>query len=328
MTGRWSVRTAVRARLSGIPPKRATKLIGYFTQSVAPLTKTDALAVTVPSNPAIVDTARINPDDGTQSHVLRHANSSATTTDQTHIAVDLGARGTYTYDDADPALQYSGAWSHVGAEQSYTGGDYKHTESFSNTTGDSVTIPFTGTAIRWISSKDTNHGIADVYLDGTKVASVDGYGASKATQQIFYAASGLSDGPHTLKIVVTGQKNPASTGYVVVPPSIHPDSGRPYAWIEAPIAQPPQWLVDLVRQPTPVLQSTVRRRRKVGGTSIADAFTTSKTWAHILQPQGWRCIDPDGDGDGARWLHPAATSACSATVRHGCLFIYSPGLWT
>jgi Bifunctional DNA primase/polymerase, N-terminal len=156
------------------------------------------------------------------------------------------------------------------------------------------------------------------------VASVDGYGASKATQQIFYAASGLSDGPHTLKIVVTGQKNPASTGYVVVPPSIHPDSGRPYAWIEAPIAQPPQWLVDLVRQPTPVLQSTVRRRRKVGGTSIADAFTTSKTWAHILQPQGWRCIDPDGDGDGARWLHPAATSACSATVRHGCLFIYSP----
>ena len=192
------------------------KLIGYFTQSVAPLTKTDALAVTVPSNPAIVDTARINPDDGTQFHVLRHANSSATTTDQTHIAVDLGARGTYTYDDADPALQYSGAWSHVGAEQSYTGGDYKHTESFSNTTGDSVTMPFTGTAIRWISSKDTNHGIADVYLDGTKVASVDGYGASKATQQIFYAASGLSDGPHTLKIVVTGQKNSAATGTFVV----------------------------------------------------------------------------------------------------------------
>src|SRR5665811_2286255 len=82
------------------------KLIGYFTQSVAPLTKTDALAVTVPSNPAIVDTARINPDDGTQFHVLRHANSSATTTDQTHIAVDLGARGTYNYDDSDPALQY------------------------------------------------------------------------------------------------------------------------------------------------------------------------------------------------------------------------------
>jgi len=48
------------------------------------------------------------------------------------------------------------------------------------------------------------------------VASVDGYGASKATQQIFYAASGLSDGPHTLKIVVTGQKNSAATGTFVV----------------------------------------------------------------------------------------------------------------
>jgi beta-galactosidase GanA len=205
------------------------KLIGYFTQSVAPLTKTDALAVTVPSNPAIVDTARINPDTHTQFHILRHSDATSTATDQTHIAVDLGARGTYTYDDADPALQYSGAWSHVGAEQSYTGGDYKHTESFSNTTGDSVTMPFTGTAIRWISSKDTNHGIADVYLDGTKVASVDGYGASKATQQIFYAASGLSDGPHTLKIVVTGQKNSAATGTFVVVDAVDvPPAGATY----------------------------------------------------------------------------------------------------
>jgi hypothetical protein len=27
--------------------------------------------------------------------------------------------------------------------------------------------------------------------------------------------------------------------------------------------------------------------------------------------------------DGARWLHQDATSDCSATVRHGCLFVYS-----
>lgn len=115
-----------------------------------------------------------------------------------------------------------------------------------------------------------------------------------------------------------------SSGYVVAPPSIHPASGRPYTWIEAPIAEPPQWLVDLTRPPRTATQSTARQNNRFGGTSIAEDFTASITWGQILQPHGWRCIDPDGDSDGARWLHPAATSEKSATVRHGCLFIYSP----
>ncbi|MDT4933447.1 MAG: hypothetical protein QOK11_1339, partial [Pseudonocardiales bacterium] len=188
------------------------KLIGYFTQSVAPLTKTDALAVGKPTSPAIVDTARINPDTRTQFHTLRHSNATSTATDATHISLDLGARSTYTYDDADPALQYTGSWSHVGPEAGFTSGEYHQTESFSSTAGDSVTVPFTGTGVRWIASTAGNHGIADVYLDGAKVATVDGYSASTVNQQIQYAASNLSDSAHTLKIVATGQKNAASSG--------------------------------------------------------------------------------------------------------------------
>src|SRR5439155_26956 len=49
------------------------KRIGYFTQAVAPLAKTDGLAAFPADAPSVVDTARINPDDGTQFHVLRHA---------------------------------------------------------------------------------------------------------------------------------------------------------------------------------------------------------------------------------------------------------------
>ena len=191
------------------------KLIGYFVQSVEPLTKTDALAVAPPTTPAIIDTARINPDDGTQFHVLRHANSSSTSTDSTHIAIDFAARSTYTYDDADAALQYAGAWSHVGPEVGYTSGEYQKTESFSSTADDSVTVPFTGTSIRWIASKAGNHGIADVYLDGVQVATVDGYSSSTVNQQVQYSKTGLTDGSHTLKIVVTGEKNPASSGTFV-----------------------------------------------------------------------------------------------------------------
>lgn len=205
------------------------KLIGYFTQSVAPLTKTDALAVVKPSSSAIVDTARINPDTHTQFHILRHANATSTSTDSTHIALDLGARSTYTYDDADSALQYTGAWSHVGPEVGYTNGEYHQTESFSNTAGDSVTIPFTGTSVRWIASTAGNHGIADVYLDGAKVATVDGYSADPANEQIEYAASNLTNAAHTLKIVVTGQKNPASAGTFVSVDAIDvPPAGGTY----------------------------------------------------------------------------------------------------
>ncbi len=191
------------------------KLIGYFTQSVAPLTKTVPFPSAAVDSPSIVDTARVNPDDGTQFHVLRHANASATTTDSAHIALALGGKGGYTYDDPATALQYTGSWSHVGAEQSYTSVDYQRTESFSNTTGDSVTVPFTGTTVRYIAPKAANHGLADVYLDGAKVATVDGYSGTTIGQQVLYQATGLADGAHTLRIVVTGQRDASASGTYV-----------------------------------------------------------------------------------------------------------------
>lgn len=116
-------------------------------------------------------------------------------------------------------------------------------------------------------------------------------------------------------------------GYVVAPPSIHPDTGGRYTWVdEAPIADPPPWLTELLAQPPPVLNIGTKGAKgtKLGGTSVADAFTETSSWTEILEPHGWRCTSPDPDADGAVWLHPAATSACSASVRHGCLFVWSP----
>lgn len=122
-----------------------------------------------------------------------------------------------------------------------------------------------------------------------------------------------------------------SAGYTVVPPSIHPDTGRPYRWgNREPIAEPPEWLVDLIRPPIPapttaqIAHSTHKGRfRGLFSPSVADTFCAATSWAQILEPHDWRCLDPDGDADGARWLHPAATSPCSATIRYGCLFVYS-----
>jgi hypothetical protein len=120
-----------------------------------------------------------------------------------------------------------------------------------------------------------------------------------------------------------------STGYVVLPPSIHPSTGKPYRRIEGPVAAPPDWLIGLLRSepPAPTLRTSQQDRsvrRQYFGGSIADNFCASTTWSEILEPHGWTCLDRDVDTDGARWRHPSATAAQSATIRYGDLFVYSP----
>ncbi|HET8979830.1 MAG TPA: beta-galactosidase [Solirubrobacteraceae bacterium] len=190
------------------------KLLGDFLQSQPSLAKTQPVAAPASSNPAVTVTARANPDDKTQFIYLRQSNASSTANASTHLALNTDPSFGYTYDDTDAALSYTGNWSHV-SNQSYTGGDYKNTESFSNVTGDSMSVSFTGTAVQYIAPTASNHGIADVYLDGTKVATVDGYSAGTNFQKVLYSASGLANTTHTLKIVVTGQKNAASGGTYV-----------------------------------------------------------------------------------------------------------------
>jgi beta-galactosidase GanA len=188
---------------------------GYFVTSIAPLAKTDPVGSAPTTDPAVQATARTNPDDNTHFYVLRHRDSTSTATNSTHLAIDLGARGNFSYDDPDPALVYTGNWTHA-ANQSFTGGDYRNTESFSSVAGDSVSVSFTGPSVRWVSSLDSNHGIADVFLDGVKVSTVDTYGSPKAFGQVLYRADNLPAGQHTLTITATGTRNPSSAGTFVV----------------------------------------------------------------------------------------------------------------
>jgi beta-galactosidase GanA len=190
------------------------KLIGDFIGAVPSLTKTVPVTAPALANSGVVAAARANPDDGTQFVYLRQSDATSTSTVSTHMALNTDQTGSYTDDDTSPNLAYSGSWSHV-SDQPYTGGDYQNTESFSDTTGDSVSVTFTGTAVQWIAATANNHGIADVSLDGKQVATVDGYSPATNFQQVEYSASGLADTTHTLTITVSGQKNPASGGTYV-----------------------------------------------------------------------------------------------------------------
>jgi beta-galactosidase GanA len=121
-----------------------------------------------------------------------------------------------TYDDTDPALQYSGSdWTHLNSSNAGTGADYDTTESQASAAGDSVTVSFHGTAVRWVGSLLPDGGITNVYLDGHLAATVDGYAATRRSQHTMWSAYGLTDGTHTVRLVNTGTANPASSGTVL-----------------------------------------------------------------------------------------------------------------
>lgn len=113
--------------------------------------------------------------------------------------------------------------------------------------------------------------------------------------------------------------------YTILPPSPHPDTGRPYQWIdgrgpETPPAPLPQLLVDLLTTTQPA--EPPPPPRPPDPDSIADWYSATHTWTELLTRHGWRLVGGDGNTDRSRWRHPTATSAFSATIRHGCLFVY------
>jgi beta-galactosidase GanA len=208
------------------------KLINDFETSVAPLAQTETAAAPTTSNDAVATMARVNPSDGTEFFYVRQADATSTATVSSQLDnVNLDEAAGYTYDDVNPALQYSGTWTHANASNSnYTSGDYDQTESWSTQTGASLTLDFTGTAVQWIGPKNTNGGIADVYLDGTLAAAVDTYSpGGKLFQQVLFSKTGLAAGSHTLEIVVTGQQDAASSSDTVVIDAINVPSAAQQA---------------------------------------------------------------------------------------------------
>lgn len=118
------------------------------------------------------------------------------------------AAGWTRVNDTDGAATYSNC--------SYTTtatGYYNNDAHYSKIAGSYAQYTFTGTGIRWIGKKDTDHGKADVYLDGALDQTVDTYASSAQIQSICYEKTGLASGSHTLKVVVRSDKNGSATDY-------------------------------------------------------------------------------------------------------------------
>ncbi len=106
------------------------------------------------------------------------------------------------------------------AAVSYQGNWFPNAGSF-NSAGSAVLamdansqakFTFTGTSVSWIGFSDPWSGIAQVYLDGALVATVDSYSATQTAQKVQYTAANLANATHTLTIVVTGTQASSSGG--------------------------------------------------------------------------------------------------------------------
>jgi len=114
----------------------------------------------------------------------------------------------YRIEQNNSAVVYSGGTWFANTTAPCSGGSC----ALAMDTNARATVTFTGTGIKWIAYRDQWSGKAQVYVDGALKATVDTYANPAQGQATLYTASGLTEGIHTLAIVVLGSHDRASGG--------------------------------------------------------------------------------------------------------------------
>ncbi|MDP9352305.1 MAG: M4 family metallopeptidase [Chloroflexota bacterium] len=107
----------------------------------------------------------------------------------------------------DGKVAYTGKWNRAKLSGAY-GGYVSHASRSDRR----ATFTFTGRDVAWVSTKGTNRGMAEVWVDGVKAATVDLYASSLGTRGVVFTQSWATSGSHTMEIRVLGARNTASTG--------------------------------------------------------------------------------------------------------------------
>ena len=138
------------------------------------------------------------------------AGAADTATTATTVTVDDSVQGS----GRDQFDYHGSGWGHASGEGA-PANPYEGTNSWTETTGDSVDFAFTGTQLTFHAITDPGHGIAAVSVDGGTPVDVDLYSASRTGDAPVWTSPTLPDGPHTFTFTSTGRKNAASSGTAV-----------------------------------------------------------------------------------------------------------------
>ncbi|MFB7141772.1 S8 family serine peptidase [Gottfriedia sp. NPDC056225] len=109
-----------------------------------------------------------------------------------------------TYDVESSAITYNGGWM-----PSFNPKKPNEMAAMINSVGD-ASFSFVGYSVEWQGFKDSSQGIADVYIDGKKVASPSLYSSTLKSNQSLLKYDFTNYGTHSIKIVWTGKNDPAA----------------------------------------------------------------------------------------------------------------------
>ncbi|WWD03616.1 hypothetical protein V865_001671 [Kwoniella europaea PYCC6329] len=128
---------------------------------------------------------------------------------------------TTTLDDSASGITYDASWS----TDTVDAMNYNSTIHLTGQAGASMIIPFNGTSIQVFAGINVDHDEYSVSIDGCAERTFNASHFERLTQVSHYSASGLSEGPHTLKITNTGKINSPIVGfdYAIVNSTVNPN---------------------------------------------------------------------------------------------------------
>ena len=99
----------------------------------------------------------------------------------------------------------------VDSNVAYSEGAVKYTGD----AGQRATFRFTGRNIAFVTTRYAQAGRAEIWLDGTKVATVDLYSASDSLRKLVYSRAVTPGVTHTIEVRVTGTRNASATDTLI-----------------------------------------------------------------------------------------------------------------
>jgi methionine-rich copper-binding protein CopC len=159
--------------------------------------------VALPSGTATTITRSLTPGDTSYQFRVRAQDQAGNWSSWTS-----GAKfGVGAYQESDAAINYVGLWTTQTDSAAY-GGALRYANGLGT---EKATFVFTGSGIGWVSGTNQSRGQADVYLDGTKVATIDLYSASGKSRVLVFSKGGLNPlATHTLEVRALGTRNAAA----------------------------------------------------------------------------------------------------------------------
>ncbi len=114
------------------------------------------------------------------------------------------------HQESSAALEYAGSWGDEAAPESF-GGAVKRAD----TLGSSAVLKFTGRDVAFVTTRGPDRGKAEIWLDGSPVATIDLYAASTQYRVVAFTRSISPTFQHTFEVRVAARKSASSSGYAV-----------------------------------------------------------------------------------------------------------------